>query len=587
MKTVKILSVLLALLTLLSVISVVNTFAAECEDYYLDVYELYGDTDGDSKITVKDATAVQKHLAKLITLERKEMMSADVDANGKVSVSDATDIQKYLANIIPCFEADPAHRYKPGDKDLNLSYEYDGIEKILVDITEDGFYKFNFKTKSDGFGYLEVYDDRMNYLSGVDTDFQSDTGTLYLTRGRYICIARAEYVIDEADVYRFSVTESEAPFDVESAQLIKAGESVKVSSNATNKIFKIEYDPEVYGGKAVYLMAQGENPKVSLEVYDSHLSWRGLYEPDSKGDTKSLLYFTDYYSGKVKNTEYYVVVKQEEGGSDFTLTCKTYLDYILENCTEVKLDEVFTTKAEEFTYGEDFSYFEAQLMVKFTPQKDGYYKLNIKSEDVNYISGTSAGSFYPDVIMTNWLRNKGNEATAITELKAGKTYAYWCYIDTNSATDVTFNITESSKDEFEIWFEEASNPENLGPEYDGTSWRDECIPLELGKETYVSLLPMEETEDFLNDEQYFKFTADEDMTVVVYSLGSEDAVIEIEDEEEYRGTYDNCGRLSSDFATVCNMKKGETCYFRVSSYEYYGDAFYLGVKDINDYQSII
>ena len=62
---------------------------------------------------------------------------------------------------------------------------------------------------------------------------------------------------------------------------------------------------------------------------------------------------------------------------------------------------------------------------------------------------------------------------------------------------------------------------------------------------------------------------------------------EIEDEEEYRGTYDNCGRLSSDFAVVCNMKKGETCYFRVSSYEYYGDAFYLGVKDINDYQSII
>lgn len=586
-KIVKTLSALLALLTLLSATCLVNTFAVKCEDYYLNVYELFGDTDGDSKITVKDATAVQKYLAKLIALERRQTMAADVDANGKVSVSDATDIQKYLANIIPCFEADPAFRYKLGDKELNLSYEYDGIEKIIVDIEENGFYKFNFKTKSDGFGSLDVYDDKMNYIMSVDTDYQSDTGTLYLKRGKYICIAQAAYVMGEKDIYRFSVTESEAPFDTESAQAIKAGESVNVSSNATDKIFKLEYDPKVYGGMAVYLMAEGENPKVTFEVYDSYLSGGYKYEPDSQGNTKYLSYFTDFYSDKITNKESYIVIKQEEGGSDFTLTCKTYLDFILENCTEVKVDETLTTQTVEYTYGEDFSYFESQLMVKFTPEKDGYYKLNIESEDVNYISGTSASRLYPDVIMTGWLRNKGNEATAITELKAGKTYAYWCYVDTNSVADVTLKITESSKDEFDTWFEESTKPDSVGPEHGGTNWKDSSTPLELGKETYVSLRSLEESEDYEADKQYFKFTADEDMTVVIYSLGSEDANIEVGDDEDYRGTYDNCGRLSSDFAVVCDMKKGETCYFVVTSYEYYGDAFYLGVKDIKDYQSII
>lgn len=47
------------------------------------------------------------------------------------------------------------------------------------------------------------------------------------------------------------------------------------------------------------------------------------------------------------------------------------------------------------------------------------------------------------------------------------------------------------------------------------------------------------------------------------------------------------GNITVDLAVVCDMKKGETCYFVVTSYEYYGDAFYLGVKDIKDYQSII
>ena len=55
------------------------------------------DVNGDGKLTVSDATALQKHLAGIevsINLEK-----ADVNRDGKVSVSDATYIQKIIAGI--------------------------------------------------------------------------------------------------------------------------------------------------------------------------------------------------------------------------------------------------------------------------------------------------------------------------------------------------------------------------------------------------------------------------------------------------------------------------------------------------------
>ena len=60
---------------------------------------LIGDTDQDSKITVLDATAIQKHLASLKMLFGRGKRAADSDQDGVVSVIDATKIQKYLAAL--------------------------------------------------------------------------------------------------------------------------------------------------------------------------------------------------------------------------------------------------------------------------------------------------------------------------------------------------------------------------------------------------------------------------------------------------------------------------------------------------------
>lgn len=60
-----------------------------------------GDADGNGKVNINDATAVQKHVAKLITLTGDKLKAADADGNGVVNINDATIIQKYVAKLIP------------------------------------------------------------------------------------------------------------------------------------------------------------------------------------------------------------------------------------------------------------------------------------------------------------------------------------------------------------------------------------------------------------------------------------------------------------------------------------------------------
>ncbi len=67
---------------------------------------LYGDTDLNDTVNVKDATAVQKHAASLITLEGEALLQADVNADGTVNVKDATAIQKFVAGLLSSFPAE-------------------------------------------------------------------------------------------------------------------------------------------------------------------------------------------------------------------------------------------------------------------------------------------------------------------------------------------------------------------------------------------------------------------------------------------------------------------------------------------------
>lgn len=62
-------------------------------------YEL-GDANMDKKLNIRDATLIQKHLAKIVTLEGTALELADFTQDGKLNIKDATNIQKKIAGII-------------------------------------------------------------------------------------------------------------------------------------------------------------------------------------------------------------------------------------------------------------------------------------------------------------------------------------------------------------------------------------------------------------------------------------------------------------------------------------------------------
>lgn len=71
--------------------------------YRLKGEGMLGDVNGDGKITVVDATLVQKRSAGIITLDESALLRADVNSKGGVNVVDATMIQKFVAGLIQRF----------------------------------------------------------------------------------------------------------------------------------------------------------------------------------------------------------------------------------------------------------------------------------------------------------------------------------------------------------------------------------------------------------------------------------------------------------------------------------------------------
>lgn len=61
---------------------------------------LMGDADLDSKVTIKDATAIQKHIALIEAISEKGLPLADANRDTEISISDATTIQKFVAGLI-------------------------------------------------------------------------------------------------------------------------------------------------------------------------------------------------------------------------------------------------------------------------------------------------------------------------------------------------------------------------------------------------------------------------------------------------------------------------------------------------------
>lgn len=91
--TKRIVSIILAIMIIAIPMFTVSVSAASVNK----VTALLGDVDGNGRITVRDATTVQKSLSGIVTLDPLSKKLADVDGNGKVVIRDVTTIQKWLS----------------------------------------------------------------------------------------------------------------------------------------------------------------------------------------------------------------------------------------------------------------------------------------------------------------------------------------------------------------------------------------------------------------------------------------------------------------------------------------------------------
>ncbi len=63
------------------------------------VPNILGDSNSDGRVNIKDATGIQKYVAKIIDFNDRQIKCADCDGSGVVNVKDATWIQKFIVEI--------------------------------------------------------------------------------------------------------------------------------------------------------------------------------------------------------------------------------------------------------------------------------------------------------------------------------------------------------------------------------------------------------------------------------------------------------------------------------------------------------
>ena len=122
--TKKLISVFLIISIVFSCLAL-NVQAVETEEGSSSVITyLYGDADNDNKITIVDATTIQKYLVGLQNFNEVSKHISDVDNSGDIDIRDVTQIQKYVANLIDEFPA--GEYYTIGNTDWRtstISYE--------------------------------------------------------------------------------------------------------------------------------------------------------------------------------------------------------------------------------------------------------------------------------------------------------------------------------------------------------------------------------------------------------------------------------------------------------------------------------
>lgn len=572
------LTLVLALMLALSSVAF-SAFAAEFTDYYETPEFLFGDTDFDSRITVRDATALQKHIAKIITLSDDALYFGDVNGSGDITISDATTIQKYIANIIDIFPVEDfmsAYEYTADGTTFDVELPVDGAAEIKVTVPEDGFYDFSATDVEGSDIYFDITSEDMEDYWIAESDGETSFAFAKLEAGVYYVYMSTMGDSDTVVQFKAGLSENEPPFAAEEAVELKAGDKIEVKAGTGKLVYKVNNNDLTIGGDMYYVYTEGEDPQVSMMCYDEKYSSCG--ESEIYEDGKNVILYV-YRSYSETESWSYIVVNQAEGGSDFTLYCETAMTMLENSAVDITLNSTETIAVEEYTEeyeGEEISIFVSEAIFRFTPEESGYYSLNFVS--TTDLSVMSAVASLDDVDNSLSFFDYSEEGilTDVQYLEAGTEYYIIAIVSISEEGSADFTLKESTKEEYDIAHED---------DFIDDSTFDEIQYTEISVGDTVTV-ELDGVEEFYKD---FVFTAAEDCTVVLYCEGSVDAYVDIYDAEQMPLHFgdDIAVADSTDFAVIGTVTAGETVYFSIGTISETGDSFTLSLVKEADYTPIV
>ena len=248
----KIISIMLAL-----VFSLFAVTPAYADDLYL-----IGDADGDSELTILDATHIQRVLAGLSQTNALRDYLSDVDGSGDATILDATQIQRRLAGIPSIFHMDVLVPWKACISRLDS----DIADDTVIVGTEASFCIIEPES--------EIPSEHEAYINGIKILSRSTESVFSCTfakEGWYKLSAIAYDPFGGADIYTVTihaVSEPTAP-EILSAKYIKS--EAKIAVQASGGSAPYEYQ---------YTIRNNVTPPGPDEVYTAEFS----FDLDENGD---------------------------------------------------------------------------------------------------------------------------------------------------------------------------------------------------------------------------------------------------------------------------------------------------------------
>ena len=294
---------------------------------------LYGDVDGDTKITILDATLVQRAVAKVVVLKEDELKRALVSGNESLSIMDATAIQRYVAKVIDKFPVEMAKKnsvaltsadaltseelFKKATDYLSYYFQYSSYD------TYQALKKTVYEYKDADTTALSA--DAQTKIANAIADFDAlrekvHQQTVYFTDSKAFSNIRAYYYDSESNTHADAWPGQVASYirtnsygqNIYAVTLNFSKFDSIVFNGGSNKTTSIKLDG--CSGKLYYPEQQDSNGEWTVEQTTFKQMWYGEKQ-DEMGDdvlTDLTIYFTDalgwgtvkcyYWLGSKNNT---------------------------------------------------------------------------------------------------------------------------------------------------------------------------------------------------------------------------------------------------------------------------------------------